>query len=82
MTRGYSADQVLYTPFPEPEREGEHWVRRWTVALPAPVDELPDEWGRAEGHGLFATVLPDDWVGYPMRKDYEFPREYHGISCE
>jgi NADH-quinone oxidoreductase subunit C len=27
-------------------------------------------------------LLPDDWLGYPMRKDYEFPREYHGISCE
>ena len=27
-------------------------------------------------------LLPDDWVGYPMRKDYEFPKEYHGISCE
>ena len=27
-------------------------------------------------------LLPDDWVGFPMRKDYEFPKEYHGISCE
>ena len=27
-------------------------------------------------------LLPDDWVGHPMRKDYEFPKEYHGISCE
>ncbi|MCP3920888.1 MAG: NADH-quinone oxidoreductase subunit C [bacterium] len=27
-------------------------------------------------------LLPDDWVGYPMRKDYEFPKEYHGVSCE
>lgn len=27
-------------------------------------------------------LLPDDWVGYPLRKDYEFPKEYHGISCE
>lgn len=26
-------------------------------------------------------LLPDDWVGYPLRKDYEFPEEYHGISC-
>jgi NADH-quinone oxidoreductase subunit C len=27
-------------------------------------------------------LLPDDWVGYPLRKDYQFPKEYHGISCE
>lgn len=27
-------------------------------------------------------LLPDDWIGYPLRKDYEFPKEYHGISCE
>jgi len=26
-------------------------------------------------------LLPDDWPGYPLRKDYEFPEEYHGISC-
>lgn len=27
-------------------------------------------------------LLPDDWIGFPLRKDYEFPKEYHGISCE
>lgn len=27
-------------------------------------------------------LLPDDWEGFPMRKDYVFPTEYHGISCE
>lgn len=27
-------------------------------------------------------LLPDDWVGSPLRKDYEFPEEYHGISCK
>lgn len=27
-------------------------------------------------------LLPDDWAGFPLRKDYEFPTEYHGVSCE
>ena len=24
-------------------------------------------------------LLADDWTGHPLRKDYEFPLEYHGI---
>ena len=35
---------------------------------------------RFEGHPNLARILcPEDWVGWPMRKDYEMPREYHGI---
>jgi len=32
------------------------------------------------GHPNQTRILcADDWVGYPLRKDYDFPLEYHGM---
>ncbi|QDU95602.1 NADH-quinone oxidoreductase subunit C [Lignipirellula cremea] len=35
---------------------------------------------RFVGHPYLRRILcPEDWVGFPLRRDYEMPLEYHGI---
>ncbi|MBI1853997.1 MAG: NADH-quinone oxidoreductase subunit C [Planctomycetes bacterium] len=34
------------------------------------------------GHPNLKRILcAEDWVGFPLRKDYQYPTEYHGIPC-
>jgi NADH-quinone oxidoreductase subunit C len=62
---------------------------------PPEVPSVADTWRTADWHerevfdlsGVMFTghpnlrriLCPEDWVGFPLRKDYEMPLEYHGI---
>jgi NADH-quinone oxidoreductase subunit C len=64
---------------------------RDTPAVPSVCDLWPaDNWHEREAFDLLGIQFPghpdlrrilcaDDWEGHPLRKDYVFPREYHGI---
>lgn len=59
--------------------------------VPSVADLWPAaDWHEREAYDMFGIVFDghpdlrrilcaDDWEGFPLRKDYVFPREYHGI---
>ncbi len=67
------------------------YVDRADPRVPSVMDLWPAaDWHEREAFDMFGLVfeghtdlrrilLPEDWQGHPLRKDYDFPREYHGI---
>jgi len=61
--------------------------------VPSVADLWPAaDWHEREAFDMFGIVFDghpdlrrilcaDDWEGFPLRKDYVFPREYHGIPA-
>lgn len=44
-------------------------------------DGHPDSVEGPAGPHPRRILCPDDWAGHPLRKDYAFPMEYHGIPA-
>ncbi|SFI44425.1 NADH-quinone oxidoreductase subunit C [Planctomicrobium piriforme] len=70
------------------------WLQNEPGRLPE-VPTVSNVWGSANWHereafdlvgihfvghpNLVRILCADDWVGHPLRKDYEMPLEYHGV---
>ena len=70
-----------------------HWCKlkvkapRWKNGVAGELPEIPSvsgvwaigDWHEREAYDLRRILCPEDWEGHPLRKDYEFPLEYHGV---
>ena len=66
---------------------------RENATVPSVVDLwAAADWNEREAYDMFGIqfdghpdlrriLCADDWEGFPLRKDYVFPREYHGIPA-
>ena len=69
------------------------YTPRDNATIPSVADLWPAaDWHEREAYDMFGIVFDghpdlrrilcaDDWEGFPLRKDYVFPREYHGIPA-
>jgi len=69
------------------------YTPRDTASVPSVADLWPAaDWHEREAYDMFGIDFPghpdlrrilcaEDWEGFPLRKDYVFPREYHGIPA-
>lgn len=69
------------------------YVPRATPTLASVADLWPAaDWHEREAYDMIGIrftdhpdprriLLADDWIGHPLRKDYVFPRAYHGIPA-
>src|SRR5271166_1247764 len=87
--------EVVYHLFSYPHRHGAVLKVKLPRENPA-VETLEGVWKSAnwmereifdllgvnfEGHSDMRRILmPEDWIGHPLRKDFVEPAEYHGIS--
>jgi len=79
MTCGHKLEVRIFVPKTKPVVPSVEQI--WRIA-----DwferEIYDMFGITfEGHrDLRRILLPEDWEGYPLRKDYIFPESWHGIK--